>query len=415
VTIGLIHPLGTKWLINQFVWGWATEWVMFFLEITAAMLYLYGWRRLAPRVHLAVGWVYFVTAWLSLVIINGILTFMLTPGGWLATGSFWEGFFNPSFWPAMLFRTFICLILAGLYASLMAAREPDPALKSSLLRFNGALSLGGLILALPAGFWYLRTLPESVILELHQARVPALAMEVMGIAAAALGVGILLGLLAFPRRLGTVAAAVLMALALASMGGFEWAREAVRKPFVIHEFLYSNGVLASDAARLPAADPLPVSYSTGDRGRDLYLYACRSCHTLDGYHALDDRLAGLDEAYIGALIPRLVYFREKMPPFPGNGTDAKVLGRYLHGEAATLPAPAEAVVRDGAWVFQHRCGGCHTLKGFRPLADSFAGLSPADAADIVAGIGDMSDAMPPFTGSDEEKQLLGSYLTGGGK
>ena len=38
VTIGLIHPIGTEWLIRNFVWGWASEWVFFFVEIAAALI-----------------------------------------------------------------------------------------------------------------------------------------------------------------------------------------------------------------------------------------------------------------------------------------------------------------------------------------------------------------------------------------
>ena len=83
--IGLISPTATEALIHNYVWGWATEWTFFVVEITAALLYYYGWKRLSARAHLTLGWIYFVAAWLSLVIINGIITFMLTPGAWLAT------------------------------------------------------------------------------------------------------------------------------------------------------------------------------------------------------------------------------------------------------------------------------------------------------------------------------------------
>ena len=79
-TIGLINPSATASLIASFVWGWAIEWTFFVTEIAAAIVYVYGWHRLSPAVHLRVGWVYFIAAWLSLAVINGILTFMLTPG-----------------------------------------------------------------------------------------------------------------------------------------------------------------------------------------------------------------------------------------------------------------------------------------------------------------------------------------------
>ena len=89
--IGLLNPAATELLIHHFVWGWAIEWTFFVLEILAAILYYSGWKRLSPRAHLALGWVYFAAAWLSLAVINGILSFMLTPGRWLETRSFWDG------------------------------------------------------------------------------------------------------------------------------------------------------------------------------------------------------------------------------------------------------------------------------------------------------------------------------------
>ena len=82
-TVGLVHPAATASLIHTFVWGWAIEWVFFIVEIAAALLYVGTWDRVSRRTHLAIGWIYFVAAYLSLVVINGIVTFMLTPGRWL--------------------------------------------------------------------------------------------------------------------------------------------------------------------------------------------------------------------------------------------------------------------------------------------------------------------------------------------
>ena len=67
-TIGLISPAATSNLIHIFVWGWAIEWVFFFLEITAALLYLAGWDKLSPKLHQWYGWIYFWAAFaLSLI------------------------------------------------------------------------------------------------------------------------------------------------------------------------------------------------------------------------------------------------------------------------------------------------------------------------------------------------------------
>jgi hypothetical protein len=104
-TIALVQPAGTSALIHQFVFGWATEWVFFIVEISALLFYHYLWDKLEARTHLAIGWIYAAAAWLSLAVIDGILSFMLTPGKWLASGSFWDGLFNPGYLPSLAFRT----------------------------------------------------------------------------------------------------------------------------------------------------------------------------------------------------------------------------------------------------------------------------------------------------------------------
>ncbi len=102
-TIGLASPLPTEVLIHTFVFGWAMEYAFFILEIVSAFIFYYAWERLAPRVHTQIGWIYAVSAWMSLVLITGITAFMLNPGDWQQ--NFWRAFFNPQFLPQTLART----------------------------------------------------------------------------------------------------------------------------------------------------------------------------------------------------------------------------------------------------------------------------------------------------------------------
>ena len=81
-TIGLASPLATEVLIRTFVFGWATEWVFFVIEIAAAFIFYYYWGRLPEKTHVTIGWIYAAAAWISLVLITGITAFMLNPGVW---------------------------------------------------------------------------------------------------------------------------------------------------------------------------------------------------------------------------------------------------------------------------------------------------------------------------------------------
>jgi len=418
VTIGLIHPTGAKWLVNNFVWGWAIDWVFFFVEIAAALIYYYGWKRLPASTHLALGWIYFIAALMSLFVINGILTFMLTPGEWLITGSFWDGFFNPTFWPSLVFRTVVALALAGLYAVFTVAGEKKADVKIRILRGNGLLILTALALAVPCGWWYFHAVPETIRSAILPGSIPATALQIMLFCAALLFALTLLGTVLFPRHAGYVSGAILLLCALLSVGGFEWAREALRKPYIIHGFIYSNGLLAADAQKAPFIQPRTISFSTGSRGRDLFLANCRSCHTISGYSSLADRLAGWDKEYIENSLPRLKYFIGPMPPFAGNKADAALLATYLISLADPDPLSVDSSLSEpdrAQIVFHRRCGVCHTMGGFRAIGAAFQGLDTGDAKATIKSLPDLTEAMPPFTGSKEELGLLIPYLTGGGQ
>jgi cytochrome bd-type quinol oxidase subunit 1 len=158
-SIALVNPEATATLIHVFVWGWAIEWVFFMVEIAAAFVYYYGWDRLTPRTHLIVGWIYFGAAWISLLVINGILTFMLTPGRWIETQTFSSAYFNPGMLPSLVVRTAACVALAGVYALITSSTVSDTSLREEVIRYAAKWLLAG-ILVIPFGcLWYVATLP----------------------------------------------------------------------------------------------------------------------------------------------------------------------------------------------------------------------------------------------------------------
>ena len=157
-TIGLVSPEATSSLIHTFVWGWAIEWVFFFVEITAAIVYAKSWDKLAPREHMIVGWIYFAAAWLSLAVINGIITFMLTPGSWLKTHRFLDGFLNPTYFPSLLLRTAICILLAGAFGLVTLVRERGDD-RERLVRWASQWLLAGALLLPPTAAWYYHSIP----------------------------------------------------------------------------------------------------------------------------------------------------------------------------------------------------------------------------------------------------------------
>lgn len=413
--IGLLNPAATEVLIHNFVWAWATEWTFFLVEIFAAIIYFYGWKTMSVRNHLVVGWIYFVSAWLSLFVINGILSFMLTPGKWLQTGNFWDGFFNPTFWSSLVFRTGICVMLAGVYAMLVASRQRDREFKGALVRSNAIWAIVGLAVIVPTWYWFWGAIPADVTTSaIERLTTPVVSMQValwFFVALAALVA--FLGLL-IPKHFHTSAAIVLMALALGFFGGYEWLRESVRKPFVIHGYMYGNGTEVSQEETYQQEGLLPqIVFRTGDNGADLFRHACRRCHTIEGYKPLSPVFDGTDPEFIAGIVAGSGALRANMPPFMGTSEEAAQIAAHIWAGVDQRPfeevhaLDGEAL---GEKVFEVRCGRCHVFGGYQDNLESLVGLDADDYSDILDNGRDFDDNMPNFSGNDSERQALIAWM-----
>jgi mono/diheme cytochrome c family protein len=419
-TIGLVSPEATSSLIHTFVWAWAIEWVFFFVEIASILIYAYQWDKLDRRAHLAIGWVYFISAWLSLFVINGIITYMLTPGAWLQTKNFWDGFFNPTFRPSLLIRTSMALALAGMFGLVTALRTASP-LREHIVRWAGGwLAIGVALLPL-FGFWYYAKLPGFSD-AYFAGMIPAAHRVVMSgviCAAVALGLALVFALLA-PRAMNIAVVAVLLVCGLAVMGSGEWVREFARKPWVVNGYIYANGIRVSDASRIDAEGAAQVSPwlapahgNTLRYGRALFASECSSCHSVNGYRAMSTRVRGWNPTLATDLLAHLPLMRGTMPPFAGNAGDREALGMYLASIAPSSTGGGDQIAV-GRQVFVTHCGLCHTLRGdFRPL--DFTGMDADSINDIVQNLDNLSPNMPPFVGTDAERRALIEYFHSGAK
>ncbi len=493
-TIGLVHPQATSTLINTFVWGWAIEWTFFVAEIAAAMVYYYGWDRLSPRVHMAVGWVYFINAWLSLAVINGILTFMLTPGAWVTTRSVWDGFFNPTYWPGVTARTFASLGLAGLYAMLTASWLTDLALKEKVARYAGWNWIVPMAIALPLSLaWYLAAaagsgVPVSEILGAADNSIGALAASVLGgsttghpvairatfltvASAVALTAVTLFIVLRRSRTYGWPAAAMLMVFGFVAMGGAEWLREDLRKPYVLGQVMFVSSVRLPPAEGVMTPPPSHVSTFGADRftvdalnatgvraasawmrpvppdllaaheypqrvahqGRELFRVLCAACHTVDGYLAVRPLVAGKSVAALDGMLTRLAvpvdaagapgawnspdlhlrtWLGRRMPPFTGSPEERQLLAAYLALLGGARPenlSPAAPGGGDaGQTYYESNCAACHAADAMAPF--DAKGRPASVFFEMLGRLPEINEAMPPFEGSHEERTAVAEYL-----
>ncbi len=352
-SISLVQPSATSTLIHVFVWAWAIEWVFFFVEIAAAFVYYYAWERLDRRTHLTVGWIYFGAAWLSLFVINGILTFMLTPGDWPETQNFWDAFFNPTMLPSLVMRTGVVLALAGLYALLTASFIGDRDLRSKMVRYASRWLVPAFVLLPLGGLWFFAEVPEQAR-DLALGGTPIVTMFV----AASLALSLIVFGLSFagsfwqPQRFTPVFALGLLVMGLFVTGTSEWVREAVRKPFIIYDYMYSNSVLLKDADTLKIDGVLQrarwatIKEVTDDNmlaaGKEYFRLQCGSCHAVDGYNGIRPLIEGWSQEYTYDQLQHLDTLKEIMPPFLGTDEERQAVAAYLASLDGGKETPPES-------------------------------------------------------------------------
>ncbi|HEU4522371.1 MAG TPA: c-type cytochrome, partial [Thermoanaerobaculia bacterium] len=451
-TIGLVHPAATSSLINTFVWGWAIEWAFFLTEIAAALVYYYGWDRLTAKQHMTVGWIYFGAAWASLIVINGILTYMLTPGSWIETRGFWDGFFNPTYWPSVVIRSLGAMALAGIYALFTAAWIASPDLKGKLSRYAAVGWILPMAIGMPiALFWYFAAagnagVPVAEIfgassagawdlLRSAFAAAPSgypLAQTALRVALVAITLT-LAGVFALTTlrrdRFGRISTGAILAGGLLSIGAAEWVREDLRKPFVIGSYMFVSGVRAvtpddtEDALRIDRVSTagilatalwlrIPANASEPERGEEIFRLVCSQCHTKDDYLAIRPVVAGKNAATILRVIDSLDTWRHRrMPPFPGSDEEKRALAIYLAalgGGSPDLPPPVAAA--SGADLFESSCAMCHGTGSDWPMQPRVAGRSEDEIYEALGRLPELNEVMPPFEGTDAERRALAGYL-----
>ncbi len=445
--IGLVHPAATSSLINAFVWGWAIEWTFFVTEIAAAIVYFYGWGKLTAKQHMAVGWIYFAAAFLSLVIINGILSFMLTPGTWIVNRAFWSGFFNPTYWPSVVIRTLGAIGLAGVYALFTASWLASPELKQKLGRYAALVWVLPMAIGLPfALIWYFaatagagvpvagilgipaagtRDILGSVFSPLAASGHPV-AQRALRAAFTAITLTIVLSFaLVLLRRFGKLSTGVVMLAALFSIGASEWAREDLRKPFVIGSYMYVNGLRVDEPqgtsildraiwARVRTIESPSIEQEIA-AGHEVFRLQCSQCHTIDGYQAIRPLVRGKSSTAIEGVIPRLATWRHRrMPPFAGSPAETRALAVYLASiGGGTIQAHTTPV--SGAAVFDAACAMCHGPTADFPIRPRVAQKSEADLYAMIGHLPERNPAMPPFEGTDSERHALAKYLVEQGR
>jgi mono/diheme cytochrome c family protein len=362
-TIGLASPLATEVLIRTFVFGWATEWVFFVIEMVSAFLFYYYWDRLPQKTHVVFGWIYAAAAWISLVLITGITAFMLNAGSWAIDPrdhNFWWAFFNPQFLPQTIARTGGALLLSSLYVYLHASLTiRDAAMRDMIAARSARPALLGAALVTIGGIGWYVFLPEAASATLASASV----LNVLVVLIFALTIVVFLLLYFGPYRnpgwLSPGFAGSLFLFGIAAFSTGEFIREAIRKPFIVHQVVYGNQILPEEVLKLRAS-----GYLEGGRWTKAFVAENYPQTIVNGH--IDGR----------ALL--------KLPPH-----DHRVLGKA---------------------IFENHCNDCHADQfGYSSVGLLLHGRQREQVLELVERLDD-NYFMPPWCGTHEEAELLTDYL-----
>lgn len=343
----VIQPDSIGSLLRIFFWAWFAEWLVFITEVVLLIIYYYTWdtwKGAKRKIHFRIGVTLSIFGWLTAMIITGILSAKLTPGKWTETLSFWNAFLNPTYIPSLAFRTFIAILLAVSLISLpIRLLIKDKEVRRDVFKvfsFWNALTVPGVLIT---GIWYLLSIPdEAKDLIIWSTGMPENIFNMLHILGLALFLIFALWMAIKPERVPVILTIAIFFTSIAFIGEFEGVRESVRKPYIIYDYLYANGIEAAKVDKFneegylanSAASPIKevTAENQLEAGRELYKGQCIACHTVEGWRTkrnFGDRLEGWDEAALSGYISTLHETRPFMPPFVGTDDERDALAAYL--------------------------------------------------------------------------------------
>lgn len=335
-------------MVEEFHWIWAIEWTFFCVEVVCGYTYYRYADRLDARARLRLVGLYSLASWGSLFWINGILSWQLTPGAWVETQNLWQGFFNPSFWPSLLFRTIAAMATGALVAiAVINAMDIDRERRRVLIR-RTLRFLAPMVLMPPIGAWYLAVIPADSRAWILGGNMAMAMFFAIGAGASTLIAVYAIALLRFKKLyINAATALLLVALAFGATAGGEFVREGARKPFTIRHVLYSNALTPDEVEHLrktggATEDPYPLlrDYPNDQLtlGARVYRAQCEACHTVDGVNGLV-HLTGtwsVDQQRLN--IAKLQHTKAFMPPFAGPPRELEALVQWLRWQHEQKPS-----------------------------------------------------------------------------
>ena len=356
----LVNPNSIASLIRVFFSAWLLEWLIFVTEVLFVMYYYLTWKKwnsgIKKTKHFLIGYGLSIFSWVTMAIIVAILGFMMDPGEWNEKKTFLNGFLNPIYFPQLMFRTFLALLLGGSVGMFLTYlfTEKNSGIRIKATRFISLWLIINAPLFLIGGLWYWNSIPDlmknNMSIALGTQQYQDWYQIIYKVLISGVGLAALLALIQLikPRfKYGLLFYSILVLWLSGCLAMFERSREFIRKPYIIKNYMYANGYKVEDYPLLQKegilkyADFVSTKVITRDNtveaGKNVFLLTCSQCHTTKGINALTDKFNNMygntnkpwDHEAMKQYIRSMHNARTFMPPFPGNDQEIYALVTYL--------------------------------------------------------------------------------------
>jgi mono/diheme cytochrome c family protein len=256
---------------------------------------------------------------------------------------------------------------------------------------------------------------------------------------------------------------LILILGITAFGGVEFAREDLRKPFVLGRLMFVNGVRLPVSAteegvlrQMGGSDrfeirslqekgilssalwsrSLPSDLTGNDQnvliseGKEVFRLSCSSCHTENGFLAIRPLVQGKNISAITRILDQMAvpvneqlqpvgwtesysgiqtWRGRRMPPFVGNDREKESLSLYLAslGGGSLSDETASA----GEAVFDENCVFCHSEEADWPMSGLIRGRNPDQLYEVIGDLPGMNPIMPPFEGTEQQRKDLAEFLS----
>jgi mono/diheme cytochrome c family protein len=375
LSTSVFSPFGIGSLLRVFFFGWFAEWLVFVSEVVLIMWWFLTWKQAdtteKKRKHIRIGLGLSIMSWLTMALIVAVLGFMMSPGEWNQTKAFLDAMTAPLYVPQLAFRTAFAFMTGALFvwfASFFFTKGKDNPARVWVIARLSHVMMTSLLLLLVFGIWYWSRIPQemkanSAVALMSQSFVQwhgkflTLLSWTVGVFAV-----IAIGGMTMPEKIPRWGLLLPTFLGIWLLSHFERAREFMRKPWVIGNYLYSNGIRKEEVDFLNQEGILKYAAYVKHRtitpenrveaGRDVFMIACSRCHSTTGLNGVVEkftRMYGPDEWNAGAMKAFLGSMHQTstfMPPFPGNDAEKEALVAFIL-ETRRTRTPLSGVQSDG--------------------------------------------------------------------